>query len=68
VSAGNGHAGATAVRRCRWHECRLPLTARQARFCSRACTVRQQNRDRARARERGYHMGILAVTLVEELR
>lgn len=41
-----------ATRLCRWHECRAPLTPRQARFCSRACTVRQQNRDRAKEARR----------------
>lgn len=35
-----------APARCRW--CGTLLTGRQQRFCSRACTVRQQNRDRAR--------------------
>jgi hypothetical protein len=33
-------------RRCQW--CGEPLTGSQRKFCSRSCTVRQQNRSRAR--------------------
>lgn len=38
----------TTPRRCGW--CGEPLTANQGKFCSRSCTVRQQNRTRARQR------------------
>lgn len=34
--------------RCGW--CGVHLTGRQRKFCSRKCTVSQQNRDRARRR------------------
>jgi predicted nucleic acid-binding Zn ribbon protein len=39
--------GDASPRGCDW--CGYPLAKRQKRCCSRACTVRCQNRDRARA-------------------